>query len=249
MLKICQTQAFPMSSHFFISLAVLLCYNGTEVISLNNRVNFDLERKLRRFTIPNLMQYIVIGQGIVFLLMMIWPSVGYQVYQMITLNRAQIFRLQLWRLVTFVFVPPSSSPLFILFALYFYYFIGQGLERLWGSTRFCLFYYIGMLGAILAALITGSAGNSYLNLSLFFAYAAMWPDEQVLLFMIIPVKMKYLAILDAVLFLWQFIKGPFSVRITILLSLANVFLFVGGDLVRTIRDEIQDYRIRRNWRR
>ena len=156
---------------------------------------------MRQFTIPNLMQYVVIGQGIVFALMMIWPTVGYTLLRLITLNRDQIFHLQVWRLVTFVFVPPSSSPLFIIFALYFYYFIGQGLERLWGSARFCLFYYIGMLGAILACLITGYADNSFLNLSLFFAYAAMWPDEQVLLFMIIPVKMKYLAILDAVLFL------------------------------------------------
>ena len=237
---------------FCIPLPVRLCYNLCEVISLNNRINFDLERKMRQFTIPNLMQYVVIGQGIVFALMMIWPTVGYTLLRLITLNRDQIFHLQVWRLVTFVFVPPSSSPLFILFALYFYYFIGQGLERLWGSARFCLFYYIGMLGAILACLITGYADNSFLNLSLFFAfffaYAAMWPDEQVLLFMIIPVKMKYLAILDAVLFLWQFITGSFSVKITILLSLANVFLFVGGDLKRSIQREIEHYKMRKNWR-
>ncbi len=215
---------------------------------MNNKINFDLERKLRHFTIPNLMQYIVIGQGIVFVLMMIWPSVGFQFLRQITLDRTQILHLQLWRLITFVLVPPSSSPLFIIFALYFYYFIGQGLERLWGSTRFCLFYYIGMLGAIVAAMITGYADNSFLNLSLFFAYAALWPDEQLLLFMIIPVKMKYLAIFDAVLFLWQFIVGTFSTRITIILSLVNVFLFVGGDLSRTIRNEIQHYKMRRNWR-
>ena len=215
---------------------------------MNNKINFDLERKLRHFTIPNLMQYIVIGQGIVFVLMMIWPSVGFQFLRQITLDRTQILHLQLWRLITFVLVPPSSSPLFIIFALYFYYFIGQGLERLWGSTRFCLFYYIGMLGAIVAAMITGYADNSFLNLSLFFAYAALWPDEQLLLFMIIPVKMKYLAIFDAVLFLWQFIVGTFFFFFTIILSLVNVFLFVGGDLSRTIRNEIQHYKMRRNWR-
>ena len=215
---------------------------------MNNWINPNLERKLRRFAIPNLMKYIVIGQGIVFALLYIWPSVGYRVYSMISLNRAYILHGQIWRLITFVFCPPSSSPIFIIFALYFYYFIGQSLEMQWGTLRFNLFYWIGMLGAIIAALITGSADNSYLNLSLFFAFAALWPDHQVLLFMIIPVKMKYLALFDALLFLWQFIVGSFSTKITIILCLANVFLFVGGDLSNTIRNEIRYFKTRRNFR-
>lgn len=215
---------------------------------MNNWINPNLERKLRRFTIPNLMQYFVIGQGIVFALLYIWPSIGYRLYAMISLNRTAILHGQIWRLITFVFCPPASSPLFILFALYFYYFIGQSLERQWGTLRFNLFYWIGMLGAIIAAMITGSADNSYLNLSLFFAFAALWPENQVLLFMIIPVKMKYLALFDALLFLWRFIVGTFSTKITIILCLVNVFLFVGGDLSNTIRNEIRYFKTRRNYR-
>ena len=216
---------------------------------MNNRpIRLDLERKLRKIAIPNLMKYIVITQGVLFALSYIWPTLARNILSLIILHRGALLSGQIWRIITFIFVPPSSSPIFIIFALYFYYLLGTRLEHQWGTPKFTLFYLIGMLAAVLSCLITGYADNSFLNLSLFFAYAAMWPDEQVLLFMIIPVKMKYLAILDAVLFLWQFITGSFSVKITILLSLANVFLFVGGDLKRSIQREIEHYKMRKNWR-
>lgn len=214
-----------------------------------NRLNPEFERKIRRFTIPNLMQYIVIGQGIVFALMYIWPTVGYRLYSLIGLSRAALFRGQIWRLITFVFAPPSSSPLFLIFALYFYYMIGSSLERLWGTVKFNLFYWVGMLGAILAALITGRSDNSYLNLSLFFAFASIWPDNEVLLFMILPIKMKYLALFDALIFIYQFIVGSLSVKVTIVLCLLNVFLFVGGDLIQTFRNEVRYFKTRQNFRK
>ena len=208
----------------------------------DNRIHFDLERKLRRYAISDLMKYIVIGQGIVFALLYIWPTLGYQLYSLITLTRTGLMRGQIWRLVTFVFVPPSSSPIFILFALYFYYMIGVGLENQWGKVKFNLYYLVGMLGSIIAALITGYADNTFLNLSLFF-------DEQVLLFMILPIKMKYLALVDAALYLYYFIVGTASTRITIVLCLLNVALFLGGDIINTIRRESRYWKTRYNFRK
>ena len=215
----------------------------------DNRINLDLERKLRRYAISDLMKYIVIGQGIVFALMYIWPTLGYRLYSLIALTRTGLMCGQIWRLVTFVFVPPSSSPIFILFALYFYYMIGIGLENQWGKVRFNLYYLVGMLGSIIAALITGYADNTFLNLSLFFAYAALYPDEQVLLFMILPIKMKYLALADAALYLYYFIVGTASTRITIVLCLLNVVLFLGGDILNTIRRESKYWKTRYNFRK
>ncbi len=208
----------------------------------------DLERRFRRYAIRDFMRYIVIGQAIVYILLLIWPTVGYQLYGLLSLSRAGLLRGQIWRLVTFLFIPPSSSPIFIFFALYFYYMIGTSLERQWGAFRFNLFYLIGMAGAILAALLTGSATNTYLNLSLFLAYASIWPNQEVLLFMILPVKMKWLALLDLALYLWQFIQGPASVRVTIILCLLNVFLFVGGDFINTLRNEMRYFKTRQNYR-
>lgn len=215
----------------------------------DNRIHFDLERKLRRYAISDLMKYVVIGQGIVFALLYIWPTLGYQLYSLITLTRTGLMRGQIWRLVTFIFVPPSSSPIFILFALYFYYMIGVGLENQWGKVKFNLYYLVGMLGSIIAALITGYADNTFLNLSLFFAYAALYPDEQVLLFMILPIKMKYLALVDAALYLYYFIVGTASTRITIVLCLLNVALFLGGDIINTIRRESRYWKTRYNFRK
>ena len=215
----------------------------------NNRINYDLERRLRRYSISNLMRYIVIGQGLVYILMYIWPSLGNTVYSMITLSRAAILRGQIWRLVTFIFTPPMTNPMFALFALYFYYLIGTGLEARWGKVRFNLYYAVGMLCAVLACLITGYADNTYLNLSLFFGYAALFPNEEVLLFMLLPIKIKYLALVDVLIYLRAFIVGGASERVTIVLCLLNVILFLGGDLLSTLRRESQYWKTRYNFRK
>ena len=217
---------------------------------MNNRnINFNLERKLRRYAINDLMKYVVFGQGILYALMMVMPTLGYRLYRLMTLTRSGLFSGQIWRLVTFIFVPPSSSPVFVIFSLYFYYMIGMSLERRWGKVKFNLYYFIGMLAAIVACLLTGYAGNTFLNLSLFFAFAAMFPEEEVLLFMILPIKMKYLAVLDAAIYAYQFLVGSASTKITIVLCLANVFLFLGGDLINTIRRESRYWKTRYNFRK
>lgn len=217
---------------------------------MNNRpINYNLERRLRRYAISDLMKYIAIGQGIVYILMYVWPTLGNMLYYYLPLTRMTLMNGQIWRLVTFVFVPPSASPLFALFALYFYYMIGSALERRWGKVRFNLYYGIGMVCAWIACLLTGYATNTYLNLSLFFAFAAMFPNEEVYLFGILPIKMKYLALVDLLIYVQQFLTGTASTRVTIILCLLNVILFLGGDLLHTIRRESQYWKTRRNFRR
>lgn len=209
------------------------------------KLSFDMERRLRRLSIRNLMNYIVGGMALCYVLIMFMPGLtGY-----LTLSRAALMRGQIWRLITFIFIPNGSNMFFLLMSLYFYWMIGSTLENQWGTFKFNLFYLVGVIGSILAALITGYAHNAYLNLSLFLAFAAIYPDHQILLFFFLPVKMKWLAILDIVLYLYMFIVGGFSTRITILLCLANVILFVGGDLLNTLRREAGYFKTRRNFRR
>ncbi len=214
-----------------------------------NPINYDLERKLRRYTIANLMKYIVIGQGIIYILMFVWPTLGNALYYYLPLTRMTLMQGQIWRLVTFIFAPPTSSPIFALFALYFYYTIGTALEYRWGKVKFNLYYATGMVCAWIACLITGYASSTYLNLSLFFAFAAMFPDEEVYLFGLLPIKMKYLALVDVLIYVQQFIMGSASTRVTIALCLLNVILFLGGDLLHTIRRESQYWRTRYNFRK
>ena len=166
-----------------------------------------------RFGIPNLMRVIVIGTVVVYLLEMF---AGSQAVAFLAYNLEGIKHFELWRLVTFIFVPNDSRPIFLVISLYFYYWIGSTLEQRWGTARFNL-YYIGgvvltLLGVTIASLITGIhsatiAGTYYVNLSLFLAFAALFPDVQVLLFFVLPVKMKWLAWLDIAIFVLDVVRS------------------------------------------
>lgn len=169
-----------------------------------------------RFGIPNLMRVIVIGNVAVYVLMLLTQANDANALSFLTFNLNALLHGEVWRLVTFVFVPAYSSPFALLISLYFYYWIGSTLERQWGTAKFNLYYISGalltVLGVVLASLITGNpyltaAGTGYVNLSMFFAFAFLFPDTTVLLFFILPVKMKWLAYLDCALFAFDIIKA------------------------------------------
>ena len=169
-----------------------------------------------RFGIPNLMRVIVIGNVAVYVLMLLTQANDANALSFLTFNLNALLHGEVWRLGTFVFVPPYSSPFALLISLYFYYWIGSTLERQWGTAKFNLYYISGtlltVLGVVLASLITGNpyltaAGTGYVNLSMFFAFAFLFPDTTVLLFFILPVKMKWLAYLDGALFAFDIIKA------------------------------------------
>ena len=163
-----------------------------------------LERRFGKYAISNLMFYIVILYAVGFILGMVAPSF-YISY--LSLDIHAVLQGQVWRLVTFIMQPPNTSVLFVIFTLYLYYMIGQQLEYVWGTFRFNLYFFMGVLFHIIAALlvylifhVSLPMGTYYLNLSLFFAYAALYPNQQFYLFMIIPVKVKWLAWIDAAFF-------------------------------------------------
>ena len=169
-----------------------------------------------RFGIPNLMRVIVIGNVAVYVLMLLTQANDANALSFLTFNLNALLHGEVWRLVTFVFVPAYSSPFALLISLYFYYWIGSTLERQWGTAKFNLYYISGalltVLGVVLASLITGNpylpaAGTGYVNLSMFFAFAFLFPDTTVLLFFILPVRMKWLAYLDGALFAFDIIKA------------------------------------------
>lgn len=145
------------------------------------------------------MMIIVFGMAAVYLFdLLFYPVNHISLSSLLAFDRSAILRGQIWRIVTFVFIPPNSSPFFIFLSLYFYWLIGSSLENQWGAFRFNVFYLCGVIGTMLFGFITGYATNYYLNLSLFFAFALIFPDFQLMLFFILPVKVKYLALLDAI---------------------------------------------------
>lgn len=206
-----------------------------------------LNRKFGRYGIRNLMTFIVGGMAVVYLMeLLVYPMTGFSLSSVLAFNRNAVLHGQIWRLITFIFIPPDSSILFILFSLYFYWLIGNVLENQWGAFRFNLYYLCGMVCTVIAGMITGYATNSYLNLSLFLAFALMYPDYQVMVFFILPVKMKYLALLDAVGLVALFIMDSWAGRVALLVSLGNVILFFWHDFINGIQNAKRRYEWRKN---
>lgn len=206
-----------------------------------------LNRKFGRYGIRNLMTFIVGGMAVVYLMeLLVYPMTGFSLSSVLAFNRNAVLHGQIWRLITFIFIPPDSSILFILFSLYFYWLIGNVLENQWGAFRFNLYYLYGMVCTVIAGMITGYATNSYLNLSLFLAFALMYPDYQVMVFFILPVKMKYLALLDAVGLVALFIMDSWAGRVALLVSLGNVILFFWHDFINGIQNAKRRYEWRKN---
>ena len=189
-----------------------------------------------RFGVPRLMLYIVIGNVLVWLFGQM-DQTG-TLYSLLYFDPAMFCKGQVWRLVTFMLVPEAANPLVLLIAMYFYYFIGTSLEREWGTGKFTIYYFSGILLTVLYSLvfywITGNrilVSASYVNLSMFLAFATLWPDQKVLLFYIIPVKMKYLAWVDAALFAVSVVQyiiiGRIGLALVPIVAMAGYLLFFG----------------------
>lgn len=166
-----------------------------------------------KFAIPNLMLYIAIGNIAVYLIDL-FSMGGFSLASTLSFNRYAILHGQIWRLVSFVFISESGDLLlrgtgifFVLVSAYFYWWIGSMLEREWGTTKFTLFYLGGVALNILYGMLTGYTSIAYVNLSMFLAFATLYPDMEILLFMILPVRVKWLAWIDAALFVWAVVSN------------------------------------------
>ena len=206
-----------------------------------------MERKFGRYYISNLMLYIVIGTGIIFAFQYLFPTLPILSY--LTFSRGAILHGQIWRIISFVLVPTRGDPISMLFWLYLYWFIGSNLESYWGGWRFNVYYFTGALLAAIGGFITGYATNYYLNLSLFLAMAILCPNHQLLLFFFIPIKMKWLALIDLAMIIHAFWFVNWGGRLAIILSLLNVALFFGGDFFRKIRNKFKYHKVRSNFKK
>lgn len=155
-----------------------------------------------------------------------------------------------WRLITFLFVPPPMSPFFMLFWLYLLYTYASALENEWGTFRFTVFYLVGALLTALAGLVPvrGLVPNIYLNASLFLAFAALFPDFELLLFFVLPLKVKYLGYATWIWLGWSFLTAGFLARLAVAAAVANYLLILGPDLWEKATLRWQVYRNRRRWR-
>lgn len=135
-----------------------------------------LEKRFGKFCIKNLMYYITILTAFVYVLSIIDGS---RIITKLYLIPQLVTQGEIWRLISFIIVPPSTGFIWMVFAIYLYYVIGSGLERAWGSFKFNVYYFLGMLVTIIVSFLTKMpAGAWYLNSSLFLAFAMVYPDVE-----------------------------------------------------------------------
>ena len=191
-----------------------------------------LERRLGFLAIPGLMRILGAFNALVFVLIYLNPDFKY----VLDLNPARIAQGQVWRLLTYIFLPQTFSPLWIIFVLWFLWFIGEGLEQAWGAFRLTLYFLLGMIGTTIAAFFFGSNfSNSMLLSALFFAFATFYPNEVIYIFFILPVKVKWMAWAMAALLVYGFLVGPNSYRAALLVALSNYLIFFGPGFFREAR--------------
>ena len=188
------------------------------------------------FGIPNLMRYLTIA-NVVFWILGMANSV---LLSYLRFDAGLIMQGQIWRLITFMVYPPSMGLLAFL-VFYFYYWMGTALEQVWGTAQFNIYLLIGWALTVIYGFLVYFIGGlrisidaQYLYLSMFFSYAALFPDQTVLLFFFIPIKMKYMAIIDAVYFLAAVITNPFPVNLLPVVAVLNFFIFFSGTLLQRI---------------
>ena len=175
--------------------------------------------------ISNLALYLVAGQIIV------WTANWFEILpvEWFYLNPILAFEKgQVWRLVTFLFIPPVTwHPVFLAFAWYIFWMISSALEGQWGTFKFNLFIFLGAAFTVLASLVFPYLyyTNYYIALTVFFAFATLYPNFEFLLFFILPVKVKWLALVSLVLLIYAFFMGGWPGRLIISASMANYLLF------------------------
>lgn len=229
---------------------------------MSNWIN-RLERKFGKYAIHNLAIYIIGAYVIGYLFEFINPGL----MDAFTLNPYRIFHGEVWRIFTWVLVPPSNFGLFTIIMLFFYYSLARNLEYSWGAFRFNLYIFSGILmtvvGAILYYLISDALmtreivkqlgglesfggelaalkdayykgmfsyfSTYYINLSIFLAFATSYPDMQVLLYFVIPIKIKWMAWLDVAILVFEMVNyvkhGVWAGVVAIVVSLLNFLIF------------------------
>jgi hypothetical protein len=192
-----------------------------------------LERLLGRFAIPQISLYLVLGQ-------VVFWSVSYLGFfdlERIALLPLAVRSGEIWRLGTFLLLPPNSQPVFIAFAWYMFWMMGSALEDYWGVFRYNLFLFVGWALTVAVAFLSPASysTNLFLAGSVFLAFAFLNPDFVIQIFFILPVKIKWLALIEWVFYGYALIFGGRSVRLAVLASVGNFLLFFSGEIVQRIK--------------
>jgi len=193
----------------------------------------SLERKFGRYAIPNLTLYLIAGQSLFYVMYLTGKLERGATY----FSAELLLQGEWWRIFTLPFDPPRQSLIFTLIAWYFFYMLGSALEEHWGAFRYNVYLLLGCLITIVASFLVPGypISNGFLAGSVFLAFATLFPEFQILLFFVIPVKIKWLALLTWLGYAWQLIAGDWATRVMVLSALANFLIFFARDIAVNLR--------------
>lgn len=196
-----------------------------------------LERRFGKYAIRNLPAVIIALYTAGYLISLFMPDV----LSYCTLEPAYILRGQIWRIVTWILIPPSGLSIFTIIMLYFYFSLGKILERTWGVFRFNVYIFSGLVFTVIGSFVlyviyrmsSGAAvvgfgpyfSTYYINMSIFLAFALSYPNMEVMLYFLIPIRIKWMGLLYGALLLVDFAQGNWAVKTAIFASLLNFLIF------------------------
>jgi hypothetical protein len=204
-------------------------------MSLLSRMN----ARFGRYAIPNLTLLLIVGQVFLYVAQQLTAPQGVgDVLEKIRMYPSDVLDGEVWRLVTFVFTPPETNPIFAFFFWYLFYLMGTTLETVWGAFRYNVFLLVGYLASVAAAFalyvaqpgFNAPASIVFLEGTVFLAFARLYPDFTMLIFFILPVKIRWLALLTWILYGFHFLVGDWMSRVMIAASVLNYFLFFGSEI-------------------
>lgn len=194
-----------------------------------------LEQTLGRFAVPQVTLALIVVQVLTYAIVFTQAPAkqGDAVARLQLIPEQVVHDGEWWRLVTFVAEPPFTNPVFAFFGWYLFYLMGNALEQHWGTFRYNLFLLVGYVATVAAAFLTPQlpASIEFLGGSVFLAFAFLYPDFQLMLFFILPVKIKWLALLTWIGYAFGLIVGDWNSRAMILASICNFLLFFWRDIL------------------
>jgi len=197
------------------------------------RVLDYLDKKIGRFAVPNLTIYLIAGQSFFYLMYLTGKLDRGATY----LSADLLLAGEWWRIFTLPLDPPGQGLIFTLFAWYFFYVMGSALEAHWGTFRYNAYLFLGCLITLAASFLVPSlpVTNTFLAGSVFLAFATLFPEFEILLFFVLPVRIKWLALLAWLLYALQFLVGGWAARVMVLAAIANYLLFFARDILLNAR--------------
>jgi len=200
-----------------------------------------LDRLVRPVAIPNLTQILIAGQVFLFVAFLADNTL----IQRAWLQWDQVIQGEVWRLLTFLFVPITTNPIWLFFALYIFYIFGTALEQIWGTLRYNTFLYLGALLTVASAAILPGypVTGAFLEGTVFLAFATYNPNFELRLFFVLPVKVKWLAWIQAAIYTLSFLSGSWSVRLMVFASVGNYLIFFAPMVVQRGKNMVR----RKQW--